>query len=219
MSRQMSATDGAYADTRTRIIDGGLSGGEVITEGQISAWLGISRTPVREAFLRLQSEGFLQLYPKRGAVVVPIAASEAVTICEAREVIETFAVEKILTEQDSTPQALLDQLWSYVVDQGRFSRSGDFTAFSAADTAFHVALIDAAQNPHLTYLYAGLRDRHRRVAMSTTPRQPTDLRAVQASHHQLVELLERGDLDAMLSAVRAHLRGVLKDLEQGIRPT
>lgn len=219
MSRQMSATDRAYVDTRARIIDGELPGGDVITEGQISTWLGISRTPVREAFLRLQSEGFLQLYPKRGAVVVPIEASEAVTISEAREVIETFAVEKLLTENDQTPQRLLDDLWEHVAEQGRCARGGDFTAFCAADTAFHLRVVDSAGNPHLTDLYASLRDRHRRVSMSTTPRAPTDLNGAHVSHQRLVEVLEQGDLDAALSAFRAHLRGVRRELELGIRPT
>ena len=85
MTRPMSATDRAYHETRGRILDGELAGGDVITEGQVSTSLGISRTPVREAFLRLQAEGLLQLYPKRGAVVVPVSVEEATSVMEARE--------------------------------------------------------------------------------------------------------------------------------------
>ncbi|NKS66646.1 GntR family transcriptional regulator, partial [Rhodococcus hoagii] len=55
------------------ILSGALPGGELISEGEIASRMGSSRTPVREAFLRLEAEGWMRLYPKRGALIVPIA--------------------------------------------------------------------------------------------------------------------------------------------------
>ena len=156
MNRQLSATDRAYQDTRARIIDGRLAGGDVITEGAVSAALGVSRTPVREAFLRLQAEGFLELYPKRGAVVVPISPDEATSLSEARELIETFAITKLLTENDRAPGTLVDELWNLVTEQGKHARARDVAAFTVAETSFHLAIVAAAQNSFLTGLFEAL---------------------------------------------------------------
>ena len=206
MNRQLSATDRAYQETRARIIDGRLAGGDVITEGQVSASLGVSRTPVREAFLRLQAEGFLELYPKRGAVVVPISPDEATSLSEARELIETFAITKLLTENDRAPGALVDELWNLVTEQSKHARSRNLAAFTVAETNFHLAIVAAAQNSFLTGLFEALRDRQQRLAMSSSSRPPFDLDDVIAEHQKLVRLLEEGELDPALSAVRSHAR-------------
>ncbi len=206
MNRQMSATDRAYQDTRARIIDGRLAGGDVITEGQVSTALGVSRTPVREAFLRLQAEGFLELYPKRGAVVVPISPDEATSLSEARELIETFAITKLLTENDRAPGTLVDELWDLVSEQTTHARARDLAAFTAAETNFHLAIVAAAQNTFLTGLFEALRDRQQRLAMTTPRRVTVDLDEIIAEHHKLVRLLEEGELDPALSAVRSHAR-------------
>ncbi|GAB77777.1 transcriptional regulator, GntR family [Austwickia chelonae] len=206
MNRHMSATDRAYHDTRERIIDGRLGGGDIITEGQVSTALGVSRTPVREAFLRLQAEGFLELYPKRGAVVVPISPNEATSVSEARELIETFAITKLLTESDRAPQELVDSLWENITEQSRHSRAKDLPSFTAADANFHLAIVAAAQNAHLTGLYAALRDRQKRITMTTSHKLPVDLEEIVEDHQRLVRFLEEGDLDPALSIVRAHMR-------------
>ena len=72
----MSASERAYRHVKDRILDGSLPGGELISEGEIAEALGMSRTPVRAAFGQLEAEGLLRLYPKRGALVVPVSASE-----------------------------------------------------------------------------------------------------------------------------------------------
>ena len=60
---------------KQQILGGGYPGGALISEGEVSAAVGVSRTPVREAFLRLEVEGLLRLYPKRGALVTPVTTS------------------------------------------------------------------------------------------------------------------------------------------------
>ncbi len=72
-----SAAEQAYREVKELILSGGLPGGELISEGEIAGRMGLSRTPVREAFLRLESEGWMRLYPKRGALIVPVADGEA----------------------------------------------------------------------------------------------------------------------------------------------
>lgn len=210
MNRPLSATDRAYQDTRAQIIDGRLAGGDVITEGLVSNALGISRTPVREAFLRLQAEGLLELYPKRGAVVVPIAPEEASALAEARELVETFAITKLLTENDRAPSTLVEELWSLITQQSWCARTKDLASFAEADASFHLAIVTAAQNAHLTHLYSSLRDRQHRLTMAAPQRLALDLDHIIQEHHKLVRLLEEGDLDPALSTVRAHMRATTR---------
>lgn len=206
MNRPKSATDRAYHDTRGRILDGVLAGGDVITEGQVSTALGISRTPVREAFLRLQAEGLLQLYPKRGAVVVPVSAEEVDAVMEAREIIETFAATKLLTEHEHLQAELLDGMWLHLSHMQAALQSGTAAEFYDAETGFHLGLVAACSNSYLVDLFSNLRDHQRRLAVAAgraaSPRREGSYRA----HVDMSGHLERGDLDRYLSALRAHLR-------------
>ena len=95
-SLSMTATERAYAFTKGRVLDSTFAGGELITEGEVAEALGMSRTPVREAFLRLEGEGLLRLYPNRGARVVPVSVAEVESVMETRMLVERFALDKLL---------------------------------------------------------------------------------------------------------------------------
>lgn len=206
MTRPMSATERAYCETREKILDGIHAGGDVITEGQVSTSLGISRTPVREAFLRLQSEGLLELYPKRGAVVVPVSDEEAASVMEARELIETFAATKVLTENAEPPRDLTDAMWRILAEQQVHLRARAYLDFLDADTRFHLVLVEASGNPFLADYMRSLRDRQRRLG-SRSPRSGAErLEATYQEHLDLAQTFEEGDLDAYLSRLRTHLR-------------
>src|SRR6201996_1791220 len=86
--RPVSATTTAYRFAKQRLLDGRFPAGELLSENEIARELGISRTPVREAFLLLEAEGLLELYPRRGALVSPIAPTESDDVLEARLLIE-----------------------------------------------------------------------------------------------------------------------------------
>ena len=74
--RPPAAKDRAYAYVKERILEGAYPGGELLSEGEVAEALEVSRTPVREAFLLLEAEGLMRLYPKRGALVVPVSPGE-----------------------------------------------------------------------------------------------------------------------------------------------
>lgn len=208
MARGVSATDKAYFETKSSILDGVLAGGDLITEGQVSASLGISRTPVREAFLRLQAEGLLQLYPKRGAVVSPVAPDEVNSVVEAREIIEVHVVTKLLTEHDAVPEPLLEQLWEIVNDMMKAVTNRDDASYLDADGRFHRELVASAINPFLDQMTATLRERQLRMARARGKGKGAEelIERSYQEHVVLVQNLERGDLDATLSVLRSHLR-------------
>ena len=91
-----AAKDRALDYVKNQVLTGAFPGGELISEGEVAAALGMSRTPVREAFLRLEAEGLLRLYPQRGALVVPVSSEESRSVIEARLLLEQFAAGKVI---------------------------------------------------------------------------------------------------------------------------
>src|SRR4051812_49823574 len=83
-----------YAHVKERLLDGSFPGGALLSENELSQQLGLSRTPVRQAFVQLEAEGLLELYPKRGALVVPVAASEIEDVFEARLLVEEHCARR-----------------------------------------------------------------------------------------------------------------------------
>src|SRR5882757_9210998 len=89
------AADKAYRAVLDAIAAGSAPAGTLLTEGQVAEAIGMSRTPVREAFLRLSTEGLLELYPKRGAVVTAPTPAETEQLLQVRSMFEKSAVEWI----------------------------------------------------------------------------------------------------------------------------
>jgi len=92
---KIPAAERVYAYVKAAILDRVYPGGELLTEGELATAVGVSRTPVREALLRLEESGLVKLYPKRGALVLPVLPQEIEDVLEARELIETHAAAKV----------------------------------------------------------------------------------------------------------------------------
>src|SRR4051812_49922417 len=103
-----------YAYVKERLLDGTFPGGALLSENELSQQLGLSRTPVRQAFVQLEAEGLLELYPKRGALVVPVAASEIEDVFEARLLVEEHCARRAATAGGS---ALAAQLAEAITEQ------------------------------------------------------------------------------------------------------
>ncbi|MEV4597100.1 GntR family transcriptional regulator [Amycolatopsis sp. NPDC049253] len=198
------AADRAYRLTKELVLTGELPGGHLFSEGEIAERLGVSRTPVREAFLRLQVEGFLNLIPKRGAVVVPVPPGEAEDVLDAREAVEGAAVRRLVRRPDLIPDAL-EQLRGVLDIQRGHAGSGDLHGFAEADELFHRTIVAAGGNALLLDFYATLADRQRRMNVHALRPIPDVLPVVLREHEDLLGIIERADGDAFGPALRAHL--------------
>lgn len=206
VSAGLSAKERAYRDTKARILDGSLPGGDLITEGQVAEALAMSRTPVREAFLRLQAEDLLVLIPKRGAVVAPVPPGEAEDVLDAREAIETAAVRRLLRRPDRVPD-VVTALHAVVDRQEEHAGAGDLEALAEADEEFHRTIVDAGRNGLTTRFYATLGDRQRRMSIHAFGPSPDLVPVVITQHRALIEAISAGDGAAFADALRAHLDG------------
>ncbi len=198
------AADRAYDLTKKLVLSGELPGGHLFSEGEIAGRLGVSRTPVREAFLRLQAEELLRLIPKRGAVVVPVSPEEAEDVLDAREAIETAAVRRLLTRPDLVPAAVADLRAALCIQQAH-ADAGDMHAFAEADEDFHRRIVAAGRNALTIRFYATLADRQRRMSIRAFGPVPERLPIVLREHAELIAIIENGDEQAFATALRAHL--------------
>lgn len=200
------AADRAYALTKELVLTGALPGGRLFSEGEIANRLGVSRTPVREAFLRLQAEDLLQLIPKRGAVVVPVPPGEAEDVLDAREAVEIAAVRRLLRRPELVPAAVEALREALRVQQER-ADVVDLHGVAEADEAFHRTLVAAGRNTLTMRFYATLADRQRRMSVDALGPVPDQIPVVLREHAELIGIVERGDEAAFALALRAHLDG------------
>ena len=205
----MSAKERAYRDTKARILDGSLPGGDLITEGQVADALAMSRTPVREAFLRLEAEGLLRLFPKRGALVVAVSPSEVEAVLEARELVEGHALTKLCGSPEADRSVVADALNEVLDIQRAALAAEDEPAFAEADRRFHITLVESARNMILLELYASLRDRQLRMNLGSLdrgPHRPRDPRPARGDRRRARPGRRRRGRAASARAPRRHAR-------------
>ena len=171
----------------------------LLSENALAHELEISRTPVRQAFSQLEAEGLVELYPRRGALVVPVSGSEADDVREARELIEPFCARR------AGGGALATELDAAIAEQER-ALSGSGGTFASADRRFHRAIVAAAGNILLTRAYDALADRHQRMAATTVARDPSRIERFIVEHRAIADALARGDGDRAAELLTAHLR-------------
>lgn len=193
------ASDRAFEHVKSRILSGEIDG-ELMSENQIADELGMSRTPVREAFLRLQGEGFMRLYPKRGALVVPPGSHENRELLEARGVIEGGAIPLAMKRA----KTLVPTLREIIREQTAAAK--DVARFTALDVQFHHEIVKATGNETLIAFHRTLRDRHMRIAAGVATASAENIDEIDRHHTEIVDAIEAGEGDLAARLVTDHLR-------------
>lgn len=217
-AERRGAKDRAYDYVKSQVMTGAFPGGELISEGQVADALGMSRTPVREGFLRLEAEGLLRLYPQRGALVVPVSPGEVRSVMEARLVCEQFAVEKVIRLGPQARAPVVAELDDLLEQQRASSEAAQVEETFQSDRMFHTVLLDAAANEFLGGLYVSLRDRQVRMTRESALRDPQRLTSILGEHAQITDTVRDGDLAAAREAVRVHLVGTVSALGLAVEP-
>lgn len=160
-----SAADRVFEHARAAILDGRYADHELISEGALAEATGVSRTPVREALLRLQAQGMVRLLPKRGALVLPVTAGEWNDVLDTRRLVERHGAAVALSAGQGP--AVAARLRVHLDRLTTATEAGDVTGYVAADREFHATIVAAAGNGILDRLYATLRDRQLRMGAVT----------------------------------------------------
>jgi DNA-binding GntR family transcriptional regulator len=205
-----TAKDRALRYVKTQVLTGAFPGGELISEGDVATALGMSRTPVREAFLRLEAEGLLRLYPQRGALVVPVSADEVRAVIEARLVLEQFAATKVVGRGPAVCAAVFERLSGELQRQRDAAATTDWREFLDSDRAFHAITLEESGNGILCGFYSTLRDRQMRMIGESALRDPDRMTTIMREHLGIAEALRDGDLQRALRAVQSHLASTVR---------
>lgn len=193
------ARDVTYRFLRQKIAEVPRNEGAFLSESEVAEQTGTSRTPVREALLRLQAEGYLQILPKRGVFVPPISDAEVRAVMQAREVIEMWCMDAICPSGEE----FIAELKHLVAEQGALIE--DPVAFIEQDRSFHRAMVERAGNPVMTDFYETLRDRQVRMGLSAIAHHEGRAQQVLEEHAAIVDALASGDPEAANAALVAHL--------------
>ena len=183
--------------------------GEPVAEKEIAAAYGVSRTPVREAVLRLADEGLIQILPQSGTFVARIPTSalpEAIIVRKALE--ETTA--RLAAER--AKRAQVNALDAIVRRQREFADQGDRQAFHGADEAFHAAVADAAGHPRIWALVQQVKVQVDRYRQLTLPQKGRMALAI-GEHAGVAAAIRRRDPAAAAQRMGAHLERLLGDIE------
>jgi DNA-binding GntR family transcriptional regulator len=202
MPKGQPSAQRVYDTTKEQILSGDLSGGTLLSEVEVARRLQVSRTPAREAFVRLEAEGLLSLLPRRGAVVVPLAVSEVLDVLEVREALEVSAVRRLARRPGR--DVLLASAKAELEEQAGHAAMLDLPAFSVSDQRFHRAIVDAAGNALASRFYAAIGDRQRLMTVGAVGADQQRLNDRLAEHRALLSHVEKGDSDGFSAALRRH---------------
>jgi DNA-binding GntR family transcriptional regulator len=197
------AADRAYTYTKEQILRGDLVGGELLSEVQICERLGVSRTPVHEAFLRLAAERLLTL-SRRGAVVIPMSLHEARDVLDTREAIESVAARR-LTERGPLDEQSLS-LFAEILERQRTAVGAhDVGAFVEADDEFHSTVVARSGNGLALHLFSSIRDHQQRLRFQLLTLRSEHLAPAITDHVALIRCLTKADGDGYVKALKRHL--------------
>jgi DNA-binding GntR family transcriptional regulator len=182
----VSAQDAVYTEMRESILDGRIRVGQVLRQEEVAAAFGVSRVPIREALLRLATEGLVELRPRRGYVVASLDADEIEEIFDLRAALERrtgyFAAINRTEQHVAKVKAI-------VADLARLSHTPpDKDAWFRLNRQFHQAIFDAAQRKHLARHAGMLRDTvepHIRLLGAA----PGETRRAQKEHVEMLDAL------------------------------
>lgn len=196
-----------YEELRRRVVTLQLAPGAPVSENEIAAELGTSRTPVRESLILLAQEDLVQIFPKVGTFVSRVDPKRVADAQFLREAVELASLDDIPAEPD--PEQV-EALWENLAKQQQ--ADSDPEAFFLLDEDFHLGLLRLAGHERTwpTVVAAkGHLDRARRLGLTENP----SMMGFRDQHADVLEALLRGERDRARSLMREHLRTVFADIE------
>ncbi|TKW67829.1 MAG: GntR family transcriptional regulator [Paracoccus denitrificans] len=204
-----SAAPQVYDWLRAAILRGDISPGERLSEVEIGKRIGVSRQPVREAFIRLTTEGLAEVRPQRGTYISRISVAAVLSARLIREAVESDLVRMIAADIDDAALTSFDH---EIASQRKAMEQGDSDAFVQLDDKFHHLIAVLAQQEAVWGVLEGLKSQMNRLRHITA--RTFDIQKLIGQHVDIVEGLRRRDARLAEKAMRIHLRELLNDLPE-----
>lgn len=199
----------AYWQVKEQIRANLMPPGFQATESEIAQRLDMSRTPVREALIRLEAEGLVELIPRKGVRVLPILAADMKEIYEILTALEPEAAAHLAARRPSAAE--LAPLERATVIMERALKEIDLDAWAEADDTFHHALLDLHGNRRLSDFVSSLYDQAHRARIITLRLRELPERSTR-EHRQIVDGLAAGDAEQTRRVFREHRQRAAREL-------
>jgi DNA-binding GntR family transcriptional regulator len=197
----VSLVDRAYWEVRRRILDNVYPPGHQVLELELAADLKMSRTPVREALVRLQNENFVNLIPRHGMRVVLLSLSDLRDMYEALGALEFMAIERLARAK--LDEATLSPIRESLDQMDRALRQNDLDGWAKADERFHRSLVGLCGNARLIAMIETLWDQSHRARMTTLRLRPGLERSNQ-EHRAVFDAIKAGNWREACAVHRRH---------------
>ena len=196
-----------YDELKMRILTGQIAAGERMMEEETSRDLGVSRTPVREAFKRLEKEGLVIIKPRRGAFATQMAKKDLMEILDVRESLESMAAGQAC---ERMTKAQKEKLRSVCEKHKKAVANNTYKQMVKYDTEFHQLLVEGSRNKTLINFVEQLQElvlRFRYIYYDKTESAAN----VAAEHGNILDAILEGDVDKTIAETKKHIIG-LKDI-------
>ena len=190
MNEYLPLRDVVFNTLRKAILKGELKPGERLMEIALADRLGVSRTPVREAMRKLEQEGLVVMFPRRGAQVANITEKDLNDVLEVRIALENLSIEKAcarMTEEQ------LAQRWDAAEELEKTMAEGNLVKLAEADVAFHEVIYQSSDNRRLNQVLNNLREQIYRYRVEYLKDEETRNLLVR-EHKELYEAIRARDV-------------------------
>lgn len=201
LDNHRSLGDIVYESLRDAIINQILKPGERLMENELAEEMGVSRTPVREAIRKLESEGYVVMLPRKGAYVAGLSIRDINNLFEIRSTLETLAGE--LAASRATQEEIEEMERNLVMEACHYE-SSDVLNTIEVDTRFHELIYKASKNNRLQNMLRDLRDQVQRFR-TTTLAVPGRMKFALDEHRRIVEALAARNVQETKTAIREHI--------------
>lgn len=212
IKRQKTLTEQAADAIRARIVGGQIEFGEALSEITLANELGVSKTPVREAFLQLKNEGLVEILPQRGTFVFRMSTEELRQLMEMREMLEVNSLRFAMRDGG---EALMSMLTPIIEGMTEATKARDPVVYRQFDAEFHNAFISASGNSFINYAYniIALRVQAFRNRLSL---EAHNWRSID-QHIEVAELVRAKKTDKAAESLSNHIRGAFNDYVARVR--
>ncbi|SEP83466.1 DNA-binding transcriptional regulator, GntR family [Faunimonas pinastri] len=210
---KLPITGQVHAWLRDAILTMRLQPKEALSEKELSLRIGVSRTPVREALIRLADEGLVDIFPQRGTFVSPIRLAEVMEARFLREALETAIAARLAEEPETASVRVLQ---GFLAQQAEAIVAGDAARFMVLDEAFHRAISDSVSMPRAWKVIQSVKGQLDRVRYLSLP-SPDHLHILIEQHTDIVDAIRLGDPTLAGQAMKVHLEEVFKTIQVLLR--
>jgi len=202
-AKKPSLVDDAYGKLKDAIRENEFPPGYQGSEQEIASRLGMSRTPVHEAVIRLQEEGLVRVLPRRGVVVCAISADDMREIYGVIIALEAAAAEALAERPSQERLSTARELEAANKIMETALKNDDLTAWAKADESFHRLLIEHSGNQRLLRMYHTIMDQSHRARMITLRIRPRPEGSVK-EHRSIVDAIKRGSPSQARELAKEH---------------